>query len=368
MSATDSFGEEFREIASCGGKIELLKQGERVAMQVTGTGGLSYVQMGISLDGDRMIFWPVRGIDQRPVKEPSPMVPAFLPADKTGLWGRSCPNCKAYFRTDGIREYMFCPYCDCRAPAAAFTTENQRAFLNRQRELWITAFQGGENVTIDLDSIASELPQNRPFWTPKEEQQQFHFVCEKCKTSCDILGEYASCPVCGTRNSLGVFKRHLDALDNEFHRADAAIQDRTERETAWASLLPRFVSAFEAMADDLGAQLLKLPLTVKRRKEVERLSFQRIIEAEERLHEWFGIEIFINLTPEDIEFLNREFNQRHLLVHRAGRVDDEYIQKTGDTSVRLHQSIRIRSKEIARLSKLLRQCANDFFDQFTSIS
>jgi hypothetical protein len=56
MSATDSFGEEFREIASCGGKIELLKQGERVAMQITGTGGLSCVQMGISLDGDRTII------------------------------------------------------------------------------------------------------------------------------------------------------------------------------------------------------------------------------------------------------------------------------------------------------------------------
>lgn len=368
MSASDSFGEEFHEIGNCGGKIELLKQRERVAMQVTGTGGLSYVQMGISLDGDRVIFWPMRGIDQRPVKEPSPMVPAFLPADKTGLWGRSCPKCKAYFRTDGFQEYMFCPYCYCRAPAAAFTTENQRAFLNRQRELWIVAFEGGESVTIDLDGIASELPQNRPSWTPREEQQQFHFVCEKCKTSCDILGEYASCPACGYRNSLVVFKCHWEELDTEFRRADAEIQDRHEREKAWNNLLPRFVSAFEAMADDLRDQLLKLPLTVKRRKEVANLSFQRIIEAEERLRTWFGIEILDGMKQDDGEFLNREFNRRHLIIHRAGRVDDEYLQKTGDTSVKLHQTIRIRSNELARLSELLRQCATNFFDQFASVS
>ena len=368
MSASDSFGEEFREIASCGGKIELLKEEERVAMQVSGTGGLSYVPMRISLDGERMVFRPITGIDQRPIKEPSPMVPAFLPADKTGLWGRSCPNCKAYFRTDGIREYMFCPYCDCRAPAAAFTTENQRAFLNRQRELWNIAFEGGENVTIDLDSIASELPQNRPSWTPKEQQQQFNFVCERCKTACDVLGEYASCPACDYRNSLGVFKRYWEVLDSEFRRADAELKDRHDRERAWEGLLPRFVSAFEAMADDLRTQLLKLPMTAKRRKEVEKLSFQRVNEAEEMLRDWFGIEIFTGLKQEDGEFLNREFNRRHLLGHRAGRVDHEYLQKTGDTSVKLHQSIRIRSNEIARLSELLRQCANNFFDQFSTIS
>jgi hypothetical protein len=263
---------------------------------------------------------------------------------------------------------MFCPYCDCRAPAAAFTTENQHAFLNRIRELWLTATASRENVTIDLDNIASELPQNRPSWTPREEQQQFHFVCEKCKMSSDVLGEYASCPACGYRNSLVVFKRHWEELETEFRRADVEIQDPHEREKAWKSLLPRFVSAFEAMAGDVRTQLLRLPMTVKRRKEVENLSFQRIIEAEERLRSWFAIEIFDGLKQDDGQFLNREFNRRHLLIHTAGRVDEDYIKKTKDESVRLNQTIRIRSNEIARLSQLLRQCTNSFFDQFANIS
>jgi hypothetical protein len=217
-------------------------------------------------------------------------------------------------------------------------------------------FEAGENVTIDLDSIASELSQNRPSWTPKEQQQQFHFVCERCKTACDVLGEYASCPACDYRNSLGVFKRHWEVLDSEFRRADAELKDRHDRERTREGLPPRFVSAFEAMADDLRTQLLKLPMTAKRRKELERLSFQRIIEAEERLRNWFGIDIFNGLKQEDREFLNREFNRRHLLIHRAGRVDEEYLHKTGDTSVKLHQSIRIGSEEIPRLSDLLGQC------------
>jgi DNA-directed RNA polymerase subunit RPC12/RpoP len=367
MSASDSF-EEFAEIGNCGGKLELIRAGKEVSMSISATGATSYAQMGISLDGQRMEYWPTRGIDQRPAKEPSPMVPAFLPADKTGLWGRLCSRCKSYFRTDGFREYMFCPYCDFQAPAAAFTTENQCAFINRQRELWITAFQGGQNVTIDLDNIASELPQNRPSWAPREEQQQFHFVCEKCKTSCDILGEYACCPACGFRNSFVVFKGHWEALNAEFQAADNQAQDRRERERTWESLLPRYVSAFEAMADDVRSQLVTLPMTAKRRKEVERISFQRILEAEESIRTWFGVEIFIGLNAEDRSFLNREFNRRHLLIHCAGRVDEQYLQKTGDTSVRLNQTVRIRSGEVKRLSELLLQCARDYFDQFASIS
>jgi hypothetical protein len=365
MSVPHSSEGEFREIASCGGKIELLKEGEEVAMQVTGTGGLAYLPMRISLDGEQLVFSPIRGIDQRP---PPQLVPAFLPADKTGLWGRSCPKCKSYFRTDGIERYMFCPYCDCHAPAATFTTENQLAFLNRQRELWNVAFEGGDNVTIDLDGIGSELPQNRPSWTPREQQQQFHFVCEKCRAKSDVLGEYASCPKCSYRNSLVVFERHWEALDTEFRQAEAGLKERHERERKWGDLLPRFVSTFEAMAADVRAQLLKFPMTTKRRKEVENLSFQRIREAEEALRTWFGMEIFKGLRVEDGEFLNREFNRRHLLIHKAGRVDEEYIQKTGDDSVKINQTIRVRSNEITRLSGLILQCANNLFEEFVGMS
>jgi hypothetical protein len=66
---------------------------------------------------------------------------------------------------------MFCPYCDCRAPAAAFTTENQRAFLNRQRELWITAFQGGENEAEKMEAWRSEAKGKG--YTTEEEETEF---------------------------------------------------------------------------------------------------------------------------------------------------------------------------------------------------
>jgi len=51
-----------------------------------------------------------------------------------------------------------------------------------------------------------------------------------------------------------------------------------------------------------------------------------------------------------IKHFNREFNRRHLIVHKAGRVDEEYIQKTGDNSVKLNQTIA------QMLSGIVRRC------------
>jgi hypothetical protein len=367
MSNQKPTDNEFGEIANCGGKIELLNDGQGISIRVSGTGPTGYAQMGIALDGSRMVFQPIGGIDTRPQKEPEPLVPTFLPADRTGFWGRECPKCKAYFRTTSIRERMYCSYCNFSTWAAAFTTKNQREFLNVQRELWLAAIGGRSDVMIDLDSIAANLPANRPSWVPTEERQQFKFRCESCHIFTDILGDYGTCPCCGRRNSFMVFQTHIGSLDEEFSRAAKELTDRREREQKWEALLPRYISVFEAMASDIHIQLMALPMTPTRRKELSGLSFQQIQYADRMLRDWFGIELMGGLKSEDCSFLNQQFNRRHLLVHRAGRADEEYLKKTGDTSVKLHQRVRARSAEVSRLSKLLSRCASSFFDQFLSI-
>jgi hypothetical protein len=62
------------------------------------------------------------------------------------------------------------------------------------------------------------------------------------------------------------------------------------------------------------------------------------------MNEWFGIKILEKFNEDDITFLNRMFNRRHLVIHTGNRVDEEYIKNTGDTTVRLNQVIRINIK------------------------
>jgi hypothetical protein len=81
-----------------------------MSINFTGTGA-GLLQMGIGLDGQHLEFWASLGIDQRPRQEPAPVVPAFLPTDRLGLYGRQCLDCHSYFRTNGIAQVMQCPYC-----------------------------------------------------------------------------------------------------------------------------------------------------------------------------------------------------------------------------------------------------------------
>jgi hypothetical protein len=357
---------EFAEIALANAKINLLRQPKgAISLQVIGAGGVSLLQIGVSLDGARLEYWPVQGMNMNPEPE-APMVPVMLVSDKERFFGRSCPKCRAYFRTVHVAERMWCPYCSIRAPLIRFTTENQLRFIDEVRKKWVDGFNGGNLDEIDLGAIAKELPDNRPHWSYSEELQQYRFNCGQCGNRFDILGEYGCCPVCGKRNSLQVVMSYLNAAQAEFESANDTITDRRDREIEWEKLT-KCVSDFEAMARDIQKQLSRLPLTPGRRKEVEQISFQQILKADELLRGFFGIELLKGASDAERDFANKMFNRRHILTHNGGRVDHEYLDRTCDSSVRLNQKVAVRSREIARLIPLLKRAAENLFQGYESI-
>ena len=152
---------EFAEIALANAKINLLRQPTgAISLQATGVGGVSLLQIGVSLDGARLEYWPVQGVNMNPEPE-APMVPVMLVSDKERFFGRSCPKCSGYFRTTHIADIMWCPYCSIRAPLIRFTTKNQLRFIDEVRKKWVDGFNGNNLDEIDLGAIAKELPENR---------------------------------------------------------------------------------------------------------------------------------------------------------------------------------------------------------------
>lgn len=357
---------EFAEIALANAKIKLLRQPTgAISLHVKGLGGVSLIQIGVALDGARLEYWPMHGVNMNPKPE-APMVPVMLVSDREQFFGRTCPNCNAYFRTRHVAEALLCPYCSTRAPLIRFTTENQLRFIDEVRQKWVDGFKGNDLEEIDLDAITKALPDNRPSWSYSEELQQNRFTCEKCNNRFDILGEYGCCPVCGKRNSLQVLMLYLNATEAQFESAKATITDRQDREVEWEKMA-KCISDFEAMARDIQKQLARLPLTPARRKEVEQISFQQILRADELLRGFFGIELLKGVADGDRSFLNKMFNRRHILTHNGGRVDQEYLDRTSDSSVRLNQKVVVRSREIARLIPLLKTAAGNLFQGYESI-
>ncbi len=295
------------------------------------------------------------------------MVPVFLLSDEEQFFGRTCPKCRGYFRTERIAENLYCPYCSTHAPLAYFTTGNQLEFINAVRLQYIEGFQGGALEVIDLDAIAKALPNNRPSWAYSEERQQHLSTCSGCNNRFDILGEYGFCPACGRSNALTTLLSQLDASQAEFQRIESELSDRGDRAAEWEKMT-KCISEFEAMARAIQNDLTRLPLTPSRRQEIRQISYQQILSAGDYMRTYFGIDLLKGLTEDEKAFLNKMFNRRHILTHNAGRVDEKYLNRTGDSSVRLHQKITVRSREIARLIPLLRRVAQNLFAGYESIT
>ncbi len=64
------------------------------------------------------------------------------------------------------------------------------------------------------------------------------------------------------------------------------------------------------------------------------------------------------LTTDEMNDLVRLFQQRHLIAHRDGVVDAEYITKSGDTNYSVGQRIVIREDAVVRLADLVARLAN----------
>ena len=214
--------------------------------------------------------------------------------------------------------------------------------------------------------MVNELPNNLQAWTYKEKRLQSQHKCDKCRCKYDILGDYGVCPACGKSNFISIINAKLNEMMEEFKEADESVKDRPKREIKWEKLT-RCVSEFEALANRIREHMLCIRATPARKSDLSKLNFQNITTAVESMKNWYGFDIFTDISQKDQDFLNKMFNRRHVFTHNAGRVDQKYINNTGDKSVLINQVIRFRSNEIKRFIPLVRVCAVNFIEGFESL-
>jgi hypothetical protein len=96
-----------------------------------------------------------------------------------------------------------------------------------------------------------------------------------------------------------------------------------------------------------------VPLTNKRRNRLERALFHDVRARSRDLREMFDIDLLDGLSPDDVAFLAMMFERRHVYEHNGGEADEQYIQASGDTSVRSKQMIVETRENAHRLAGLL---------------
>ena len=103
--------------------------------------------------------------------------------------------------------------------------------------------------------------------------------------------------------------------------------------------LQNAVTVFQRYAEALYSQLVSAP---KPRRNV----FQNVAEGSELWCNATGKRYSNYLTSAEMSVLKRAFQQRHLLAHTQGIVDQDYIANSGDTSHQPGQRLVLREAAV----------------------
>ncbi len=303
-----------------------------------------------------------------------------VPIDNDGYFDRCCPSeaCQADFKVlmedwkDKVSDaQVFCPICREEAKATEWNTPEQQEYIpqvginhiqdiignalsqdasdfnRRQRPGFITiamSYKPGTPTLVVPISAAEELRQK--------------FTCEQCGCRYSSLGAAFFCPACGHNSAESTFSQTIETVQKSLaalpairEAVQAAVDVDAARNTTREILensMGRLVGAFQRMAEALFDRS-SATTTMQRRRNV----FQNLTEGSAlwRAATSKGYEDL--LTPAEMTDLSRLFQQRHLLAHREGIVDQDYIIRSGDTTYIVGQRLVIRDGAVTRLAELV---------------
>lgn len=285
--------------------------------------------------------------------------PVLISSDSTGMFGHQCPSCDGYWRAD--HGGKICPYCAFEADENYhFLTEAQQRYVKEYCDVLGNALEGCEagEYIIDMDAVAEAAGKDieKPAFFYAEERQQNLFTCRACGEVNDVLGTYAYCSSCGTRNDV-----------QELEKCMQGIRDRINAGGTYEACVKEAVAAFDSFAGQYAKQLLaRVPLTQNRKARIERAHFHNLGAASEMFRNIFDIHILNGMSDEDVALAKLMFHRRHVYEHKGGEADEKYIADSGD-NVRLKQALRETLESAHRTADLVAKLAANLHKGFTEM-
>jgi len=259
---------------------------------------------------------------------PHPPVPGavmtFIASDSQGLFGRQCPQCEGYWRSEATSP--FCSYCGFKGPAVAFTTNAQGAYLQQYCALFSEGLSSGTDgeYTIDLDAVADAVSsiEKPPFYYTEDIQELETNTIPEIRRRINSDGTYESC-----------VKDSVSAFDS-------------------------FVSQYVKEA------IRRVPVSEARRNRMNGRRFHNLAAVELDLREVFDWRLLQGISSEDVAFASLMFHRRHLYEHNGGEVDQKYIDESGDTTVRLKQEVHETRESAHRIAGVITRMAQNVHQGF----
>ncbi len=83
------------------------------------------------------------------------------------------------------------------------------------------------------------------------------------------------------------------------------------------------------------------------------MSFQNLEGARTHLLGLFGIDLSVEVAPGEWRAATMGFQKRHLVAHKMGVMDQDYVTKTTDTRAVVGRKISIGAHEVRELTRIM---------------
>jgi hypothetical protein len=274
----------------------------------------------------------------------------FTP-DEGGYIGRECPvaECLGYFKITfgtGVKgpTPCHCPYCGHSGEHSTFFTREQLEYASSvvmrkvtdafQKDLKAVEFDHKPRGPFGMGfSLKLKKSPPLPIRYYREKQLETEVTCDRCTLRYAIYGVFGWCPDCGVHNSLQILGTNLELAKKEL--ALAASAEREMADYLVGDALENVVSAFDAFGREICSQ-----------KGAD-IRFQNLSGARRRVQEAFGFDFADGLGSDTWESACRFFQKRHLLAHKMGVIDEEYVQKAHDPAAAVGRKVRVSPEEVA---------------------
>ena len=305
-----------------------------------------------------------------------------IEVDEQGYVDKECPATSCIFtfkihqddwRNIVRNEEVFCPRCGHVAPAKNWFTTDQ---IEKAKEQALDVLQG--YVREALNEFAQDLNRSvqsnsfvkismqvsgdttKPVIVPitASEPMTMKAICTECHCRYGFIGAAFFCPSCGHnsaeqtfRQSLGIIRATLaneERLREVLDRDTAENTIRALRENA----IEDTVTSFQRVMECMYMKLLETPSAAPKN------AFQRLQQGNDLWKASAGKSYEEVLTVEESNLLKMYFQQRHVLSHREGIIDQEYLNKSGDSAYRVGQRLIVKRQDVIQfvdtIEKLVR--------------
>lgn len=296
--------------------------------------------------------------------------------DVDGYIDRQCPavDCEFSFKVhaddwrDKVRDdAVHCAFC-------GHTTDSQQWFTHEQVEQAkkeaLAKVKGMLGQAMRSDAHRWNQSQRRDSFLkitmnvssqPREillpaaatDPMRLKITCSACECRYAVIGSAFFCPACGHNDAEQVFHQSMTAIRSTLDALPLVRQGITDADTAENTVrlliesgLQNAITAFQRFAEAL---YLRNPLAPKARRNV----FQNLAEGSALWATAFGHGYDAHLSIPELASLSRYFQQRHLLAHKEGLVDDEYVAKSEDTAYRSGQRLVVRETVVRECVQLI---------------